>query len=218
DTQLPAQPKHLAAVFVGESIPEQVGQKPTEAGYQDAVQVSRLLSHILGVEIRLNQASPMGYHPGRSAEIVVISGELSTTIGSLGELDPQLAPELDLPRRVGILELNLDTLLDAAPEVQKAGPVWVMTAATQVLSLVVPQSIPAERVRQVILRGAGALLESAVLTDDYRGENLAPETKSLTFALRFRAEDRTLTQIEASEARDAAVALAEKEFGASIRK
>lgn len=218
DAQLPAQPRHLAAVFIGESTPEQVGQSSVEAGYQDAVQSIRLLSHALGIDIRLNQASPLGFHPGRSAEVVAVIGETAVTVGSLGELDPALAPELDLPRRVGILEIDLDALLDAAPQVQKAGPVWVMTAATQVLSLVVSQNVPAESVRQVILRGAGELLESAVLTDDYRGENLELETKSLTFALRFRAEDRTLTQAEASEARDAAVALAEKELGASIRK
>jgi phenylalanyl-tRNA synthetase beta chain len=218
DASLPTQPKHFAAVFIGDSVPEQVGQKSVEAGYQDAVQAIRLLSSALGIEIQLEQSSPKGFHPGRSANIVSVSDNSKQVLGSLGELDPQLAPELDLPRRVGILELNLDALLAAAPAVQKAAPVWVMTAATQVLSLVVGVDVPAETVREVILRGAGELLESAVLTDDYRGENLEPNTKSLTFALRFRAEDRTLTQLEASEARDAAVALAEKELQASIRK
>jgi len=46
---------------------------------------------------------------------------------------------------------------------------------------------------------------------------LAEDEKSLTFALRFRASDRTLTQVEATEARDAAVAAANAKFGAVIR-
>ena len=41
--------------------------------------------------------------------------------------------------------------------------------------------------------------------------------KSLAFALRFRAEDRTLTAEEASAAREAAVALATARTGAVLR-
>ncbi|MFM6965864.1 MAG: hypothetical protein ACKOWI_00545, partial [Rhodoluna sp.] len=52
---------------------------------------------------------------------------------------------------------------------------------------------------------------------DYRGENVTAGHKSLTFALRFRATDRTLTQVEASESRDKAVALANQKFGATLR-
>ncbi len=42
-------------------------------------------------------------------------------------------------------------------------------------------------------------------------------SKSLTFALRFRAEDRTLTAAEATEAKLAGVAVAAERFGAQIR-
>jgi len=41
--------------------------------------------------------------------------------------------------------------------------------------------------------------------------------KSLAFALRFRAADRTLTVEEASVARDAAVARAAEDYGARLR-
>jgi phenylalanyl-tRNA synthetase beta chain len=41
--------------------------------------------------------------------------------------------------------------------------------------------------------------------------------KSLAFALRFRAPDRTLTEQEAGAARDAAVALAAERCGAVQR-
>jgi phenylalanyl-tRNA synthetase beta chain len=65
--------------------------------------------------------------------------------------------------------------------------------------------------------GAGELLESIELIDDYRGENLPTGKKSLTYAMRYRAADRTLTQAEASAARDAAVALVAEKFGAELR-
>ncbi|MGO1921180.1 MAG: hypothetical protein ACTH07_07390, partial [Microbacterium sp.] len=55
------------------------------------------------------------------------------------------------------------------------------------------------------------------LVDDYRGKGLDAGQKSLTFALRFRASDRTLTAAEATEAKLAGVASATERFGASIR-
>ncbi|OZB79993.1 MAG: hypothetical protein B7X41_18655, partial [Microbacterium sp. 14-71-5] len=60
-------------------------------------------------------------------------------------------------------------------------------------------------------------LESVRLVDDYRGEGVADGSKSLSFALRFRADDRTLTAAEATEAKLAGVAVAAERFGAQIR-
>jgi phenylalanyl-tRNA synthetase beta chain len=62
------------------------------------------------------------------------------------------------------------------------------------------------------------LLEDAALTDDYRGKGVEAGSKSLTFALRFRAPDRTLTAAEASEAKNGAVSLAATRFGATLRE
>jgi phenylalanyl-tRNA synthetase beta chain len=92
-----------------------------------------------------------------------------------------------------------------------------MPAATQDLSLVVDVDVAAAEVLQTVRVAAGELLEHIELTDDYRGANLDSNKKSLTFALRFRAEDRTLTQAEATEARDRAVAAAAERFNAQLR-
>ena len=67
-------------------------------------------------------------------------------------------------------------------------------------------------------QGAGDLLEAVRLVDDYRGPGVDPGTKSLTYALRFRAPDRTLTAAEATEAKLAGVAAAAERFGARIRE
>ncbi|MGB3284936.1 hypothetical protein, partial [Mycolicibacter algericus] len=53
--------------------------------------------------------------------------------------------------------------------------------------------------------------------DVYTGPQVADGRKSLAFALRFRAADRTLTEDEASAARDAAVACAAERVGATLR-
>ena len=71
--------------------------------------------------------------------------------------------------------------------------------------------------RRRCAEGAGELLESVRLFDVYTGEQIGAGKKSLAFALRFRAPDRTLTEAEISAARDAAVALAAERHGAVHR-
>ena len=66
--------------------------------------------------------------------------------------------------------------------------------------------------------GAGELLESVRLFDAYADEQrLGAGLKSLAFALRLRAPDRTLTIEQATEVRDAAIARAAADCGARLR-
>jgi phenylalanyl-tRNA synthetase beta chain len=214
---VPTQPHYVAGLFAGNRIAQQVGVRSVESGYTDALHAVRVLAKSVGVDVAFQQAAPEGFHPGRTAEVVADIKGVKTVIGVAGELDPTLATEHDLPRRIGAFEINLDLLFAAAPEVIQAGALLTMPAATQDLSLVVPVELAAGKLLDVIREGAGELLERVVLVDDYRGANVAEGHKSLTFALRFRAADRTLTQVEASAARDAAVELANQRFGATLR-
>jgi phenylalanyl-tRNA synthetase beta chain len=214
---IPAQPHHVAGIFTGNRLAQQVGVRSVEAGYTDAIHAVRVLAKSIGVEISIRQASPFGFHPGRTAEVFVSSSGSEKSVGFAGELDPGVTGANDLPRRVGAFEINLDQLFAAAPDVIQAGVLLTMPAATQDLSLVVKLDVPAGALLEVVRMAAGELLEKIVLVDDYRGANVPEGHKSLTFALRFRAADRTLTQVEASEARDKAVEAANKKFGATLR-
>ena len=90
-------------------------------------------------------------------------------------------------------------------------------AAKEDVALVVDESVAAADVEAALREGAGALLESIRLFDVYRSEQLGEGRKSLAFALRFRAPDRTLTDEDTTSAREAAVALAAERTGASQR-
>ncbi|MET0989134.1 MAG: phenylalanine--tRNA ligase subunit beta [Glaciihabitans sp.] len=211
---IPPQPRHVAAVFLGDAISKQPGQLAVASGIADALGVVTLLGATLAVEIRVARGIHQAMHPGRTAELWV--GERS--VGFAGELLPALADDLDLPRVVAVVELDLDALIELGVTERNATPIASMSAATQDLSLVVPAETAAGDVLGVIYEGAGALLESARLVDDYRGAGIEQGYKSLTFALRFRAPDRTLTAAEASASKLAAVELAGTRFGATLRE
>ena len=54
--------------------------------------------------------------------------------------------------------------------------------------------------------------------DIYSGEQTGQGKKSLAFSLRFGSPERTLTQSEAAQARDNALAAAVSELGAQARQ
>ena len=213
ETSIPAQPWHLAALFVGDRSPRGIGQRAQPAGIADALDAAYTVAAVAGTALRVETGFHPALHPGRTAALWV--GE--TPIGVAGELLPAIALERDLPRRVGVLQLDLEALIALGTGEVVAGTIAVFPAATQDLSVVVDESVPAGEVRAAIVEGAGRLLESAELIDDYRGAGLEPGTKSITVALRFRAADRTLTAAEATEAKLAGLALASTRLGATLR-
>ena len=210
---IPDQPKHLAGLFLGLRVGSQPGSKSVASGVKDALEAARVVGSAVGVALEVRQAQPKGLHSGRSGELLVGG----VVVGVVGELNPSVSKSHDLPRTVGVFEINLDTLFAVAPFAVTAKPIGTFPAATQDLSLIVGADTPAADVLRAVREGAGVLLEEISLTDDYRGANLPEDLKSLTFALRFRAMDRTLTQSEASDARDAGVQVARERFGAEIR-
>ncbi|HET6165573.1 MAG TPA: phenylalanine--tRNA ligase subunit beta, partial [Marmoricola sp.] len=89
--------------------------------------------------------------------------------------------------------------------------------AKEDVALVVDATVPSSEVERALRAGAGELLESIRLFDVFTGPQIGDGKKSLAFALRFRAPDRTLTEAETGAARDAAVAAASSAVGAVQR-
>jgi phenylalanyl-tRNA synthetase beta chain len=123
---------------------------------------------------------------------------------------------MGLPERTCAMELNLDALPEPAPaqapEISSYPPVLLDVA------LVVPTALAERDVERTLAEAAGPLLESIRLFDLYVDpERLGPDRRSLAFALRFRAPDRTLTLDEATGLRDIAVAAAAERHGAELR-
>jgi len=211
---IPPQPLRIGALFTGAAVPRQPGQPGVPRGIADALDAARQVGHALAATITVRQGSHHSFHPGRTAELFF--GDRS--VGFAGELLPALADELDLPRVTAVLELELGLLIELSASEVSPTAIAAYPAATQDLSLVVGAEVPAGEVLSSIVEGAGALLEVAHLVDDYRGQGIPSGSKSLTFALRFRAADRTLTAVEATEAKVAGAAFAAERFGASIRE
>jgi phenylalanyl-tRNA synthetase beta chain len=211
---VPPQPRYISGLLTGDAITKQPGQKAEAYNWEDALTAVQQISLGAGVSIGVQQGTHKAFHPGRTAELL-LEGNV---IGYAGELLPALAEAAHLPRTVAVYELNLDALCEAAGIPHTAHLIGTMPAATQDVSLVVHDTITVAQLHDALVEGAGQLLEEATLVDVYQGTGIPEEHKSVTFALRFRAPDRTLTQAEATEAKEAGVAVAATMYKATIRE
>ncbi|MEO9220414.1 MAG: phenylalanine--tRNA ligase subunit beta, partial [Mycobacteriaceae bacterium] len=208
---LPAQPVHVGAVLCGQR--ERAGWwGPGRAAHAaDAIAAAQLVARASGVELTARQAQYAPWHPGRCAELVVEG----VVIGHAGELHPTVIERCGLPKRTCAMELDLDMLpvteRAIAPVVSPFPPVL------QDVALTVASDFPAAVVERALREGGGDLLEDIRLFDVYTGTQIGEGKRSLAFALRFRAPDRTLTEDEASATRDRAVAAATHATGAVLR-
>ncbi|OKK14916.1 phenylalanyl-tRNA synthetase subunit beta [Streptomyces sp. CB02488] len=217
DAALPRQPRRAAVVLAGAR--EQAGWwgKGRPADWADSVEAARTIAREAGVDLTVRAGQHAPWHPGRCAALYVnVNGE-ETLFGHAGELHPRVIKELHLPERTCAMEVELDVLEQAVDGALQAPRISTFPVATQDVALVVAQDVPAAEVEQALREGAGELLESLRLFDVFTGEQIGGGRKSLAYALRFRAADRTLTVDEATAARDAAVALAAERTGAVLR-
>ncbi|MEV5604334.1 phenylalanine--tRNA ligase subunit beta [Streptomyces sp. NPDC052299] len=217
DAALPHQPRRAAVVLAGAR--EQAGWwgKGRPADWADSVEAARTIAREAGVEVTVRADRHAPWHPGRCAALYVTAAGEEILFGHAGELHPRVIKELHLPERTCAMEVDLDILEQAVDGVLRAPRISTFPVATQDVALVVGQDVPAADVERALREGAGELLESLRLFDVFTGEQIGEGSKSLAYALRFRAADRTLTVDEASAARDAAVALAAERTGAVLR-
>jgi phenylalanyl-tRNA synthetase beta chain len=238
---LPDEPRRLAIMLAGPREPERwSGSSREPMDFFDVKGLVETLAARLGLAGRLGYA-PLGdderFHPGRSAALLLETGEdaappadngkgaprkgktaaLARRVGVLGELHPHVRARLgvDVPR-VAAAELDLDALfaVAAAPEFR---PISRYPATVQDLSIVAPAEVPEAQVAALIRRGAGDLLESLTLFDVYAGPQVGEGKRSLTYHLSFRAPDRTLSDEALLKVRKKIIGGLEREIGAAIR-
>ena len=189
--------------------------RPSRPDLADALDAVRTIAAAAGVTIEVAQGERAALHPGRTGVLSVGA----TEVGYVGELLPAVAEAADLPGRVVVAELDLDLVLSLAGEKVVAASLSGFPAATQDVSLVRRRRRPRCGGARGARRRRRASCSSRCASSTTTAAPGVPDgAKSLTFALRFRAPDRTLTAAEATEAKLAGVAAAAERFGATLRE
>jgi phenylalanyl-tRNA synthetase beta chain len=163
---------------------------------------------------------------GQSATIRVRTpGHGSIDAGIIGRLaaDVGVLRGLATADVVFAAELDLDSLWHAAREVsagrasEAVAPLPRYPSIVRDVSILVADTLPAEKVRGTIRAAAPDTLESLREFDRYTGKGVSDGQVSVSYRLTFRAPDRTLTDPEVQRAMDAVVAALAAQHGAVQR-
>src|SRR5262249_8126726 len=152
----------------------------------------------------------------------VVSGE--QRIGVLGQLHPSIAERFDLgptgggaPPAVFVAELDFEALLRVRQPLLNVQTPSRFPPSDRDVSFFIDENTPNGEVETAIRRAAGSLLEDVQLFDVYTGQTNPAGRKSLAYALRYRAPDRTLADDEVSAVHGRVEAALRDQFGAEVR-
>ena len=151
-------------------------------------------------------------HPGRSA--VIYAGE--TPIGYLGEVHPTVQKNYDIGTRTYVAKLLIDEMQPLAQTEITYQPLPKFPAITRDLSLVCADEVPVGDLQAAMKNAVGNILEQITMFDVYKGEQIAAGMKSVSFSIRMRSHEGTLTD-EQADAAMKRVLKALKEHGATLR-
>jgi phenylalanyl-tRNA synthetase beta chain len=210
---LPDERDHLGVVLAGIVARAPVEpDRPVDA--YDTVDALRGVVDALELDdVRLVSGNAPGYAAGRGSAIVV-DGE---TVGHVGELDAAVLRAAGVTAPAAALELRLDALWTASRRDRTFTPLSRFPSSGVDLAFVIAERVLAADVESTLREAAGDVLESLRVFDEFRGEALGEGRRSVAFALRFRAPDRTLTDAEVGELRRRAIDAVVAAHGAELR-
>jgi phenylalanyl-tRNA synthetase beta chain len=211
DARLPDQPERLAWAVFGGFGAGAIGVEPPGADAGVSLAIWRLLGDSLGIEHRLDPASPPGWHPGRTA-VVTIDG---VEVGFVGELAPSAARRLEIPGRVAIAEVDIAPLVGEGASRATLSP-SVFPHVEFDLSFLVAEALVAADLLAATRQAGEDLVEESHVFDEFRDESLGAGKRALAIRYRLRAPDRTLTAADIGRIRSAMVEAAAG-LGAALR-
>lgn len=135
-------------------------------------------------------------HPGRQANIIY-EGKV---VGYLGEVHPEVADNYGIGERAYVAVIDMPEIMEFATFDRKYTGIAKYPAVTRDISMVVPKSILAGQIEEIIEKMGGAYLESYKLFDLYEGAQIKAGFKSIAYSIVFRAKDRTLEEADVAAA------------------
>jgi phenylalanyl-tRNA synthetase beta chain len=199
---VPQQFESVAGVLVGQRLLSGPHTSGRPVSWADAIAIARGVGETAGVELSVRAEEKAPWHPGRCAALLL----RDEVVGYAGELHPKVADTYGLPRASAIFELWLEPLYTEQPGPVAATPVRTFPVALQDLAFVTPNHVTAAAMQAALAAALGDVCESVRCFDVYSGDQVPAGHRSLAFALRLRAPDRTLSEAEIAEYRDKAVA------------
>ena len=152
-------------------------------------------------------------HPGVTAAIEVDGKR----VGAVGEIHPSTRKALRLDQTAFFVELELDAFPMRSVAIRTVVPPR-FPATTRDISFWVAQDVTAQAQKDVLWSTQSPLLRDVAVLEDFRDPKYVPEgKKGMLWTLTYRADDRTLTDVEVDQAHAAVLIALRQAFDLQLR-
>ena len=154
------------------------------------------------------------FHPGRTAKLTADGKDIAT----LGEVHPKILKNYGIELPCYLCVLDIEYLSSLKIKDKHFTPLSRYPKVTRDFSFVCDNDLEADKISDIIKESVGELLEDVKLFDVYRGAQVGPDKKSLSYRVALRANDHTLKDEEADSVVTELLSELENKIGITLRK
>jgi phenylalanyl-tRNA synthetase beta chain len=217
---LPCRIYEIADTFVPAGVPGSLPKERAKLGLVVDGDLRLLRGAIEGLAGDINPTARVEFVPAELAWAqagarVLVDGR---AIGEAGVFSDAVRERFDFKDVAPCgAELDFEDLMELRGGPVRIRPIPRFPAIERDLSIVVAQQVPWTDIVQAVKSVAPAELEDIRFVDMYRGKGIAPGVKSVTFSVRFRDEDGTLTHETVDQYQKAVIENLNRAVGAELR-
>lgn len=179
----------LGIILTGKRAPYHWSLKPEEFDFFDLKGIIENVLASFNISFICKSSHLHHFHPQRQAYIVVDG----STVGALGEVHPSLAEKWGIGARCYFAECNLHELFLRSSEKKEVFDAPLYPGSERDWTLSLPEEVPVARVFELIHSVGSSLLQSVMLLDLYKSEQIGKDKKNVTFRFFYRDPERTLS-------------------------
>ena len=138
--------------------------------------------------------------------------------GYLGELSPSIIRQYELPKQCIVFEVDFDLLIKALPKPVRFSSLPKFPETYRDISVLIDKAVASDEVINRINQAGGSLLRRIELYDHFEGNKIQEGKKSLTYALTFQSNDRTLSDEEVNPIFKKIIKTLSTQLGAMLRE
>ena len=168
--------------------------------------------NIKGISFERLTDNPI-FHPGRSAKLTAGGKE----IGVVGEIHPTVCENFEIGLPCYVAEIDVLEMLALVDDNIKYKALPKFPAAERDIAVLVDRKTAVGDLEATMIKASGEILEDIKLFDVYEGDRVPEGKKSVAFALKFRAADRSLASDEINRVFGKIVKDLEYKNGAQLR-
>ncbi len=139
------------------------------------------------------------------------------SVGSVGQVKPEVARKFDIKQPVYLAQLRLEALMPFSGKLAEFKPLPVFPSAPRDLALLVDETTKVGHIVELIRSLAGELAESVSIFDLYTGKQVESGKKSVGVAISYRSAERSLSSAEVDKMQEKIIAELKKKFNAEVR-